>query len=75
MPRTFAEYTRRRVLTSSWVDGEKLSQSQAADVLSLVNVGVVCYLQQLLSTGLFMADPHVRLPLCMQLSILCYTFP
>ena len=28
VPRTFTEFTRRRVLTSSWVDGEKLSQSK-----------------------------------------------
>ena len=33
---------------------------QADDVATLVNVGVVCYLKQLLDTGLFMADPHVR---------------
>ncbi len=58
MPRTYTEYTRRRVLTSQWIDGEKLSQSKADDVASLVNVGVVCYLKQLLDTGFFMADPH-----------------
>ncbi|EIE20315.1 ABC1-domain-containing protein [Coccomyxa subellipsoidea C-169] len=58
VPRTYTEYTRRRVLTSQWIDGEKLSQSKADDVASLVNVGVVCYLKQLLDTGFFMADPH-----------------
>jgi aarF domain-containing kinase len=58
VPRTYTDYTRRRVLTSQWIDGEKLSQSKANDVASLVNVGVVCYLKQLLDTGFFMADPH-----------------
>jgi len=58
VPRTYTDYTRRRVLTSQWIDGEKLSQSKADDVATLVNVGVVCYLQQLLDTGFFMADPH-----------------
>ncbi|BDA45558.1 Uncharacterized protein sll0005 [Coccomyxa sp. Obi] len=58
VPKTYTEFTRRRVLTSQWIDGEKLSQSKADDVATLVNVGVVCYLKQLLDTGFFMADPH-----------------
>eukprot|EP00887_Chlorella_sp_A99_P006706 scaffold3.g6706.t1 len=58
VPRTYAEYTSRRVLTTEWLDGEKLSQSQADDVGRLVNVGVICYLKQLLDTGFFHADPH-----------------
>lgn len=36
----------------------QLSQSTAADVQDLVNVGVVAYLTQLLETGRFHADPH-----------------
>jgi aarF domain-containing kinase len=55
VPKTFAEYTSRRVLTTEWLDGEKLSQSQADDVGKLVNVGVICYLKQLLDTGFFHA--------------------
>lgn len=31
---------------------------QADDVGTLVNVGVICYLKQLLDTGFFHADPH-----------------
>lgn len=58
VPATFTEYTQRRVLTSQWIDGEKLSQSKAEDVTTLVNVGVVCFLYQLLDSGFFMADPH-----------------
>lgn len=46
VPRTYAELTSRRVLTTEWLDGEKLSQSKAADVGTLVNVGVICYLKQ-----------------------------
>lgn len=55
VPKTYHEFTSRRVLTSQWLDGEKLSQSQADDVGKLVNVGVICYLKQLLDTGLFHA--------------------
>jgi len=59
VPRTFAKYTSRRVLTAEWVEGEKLAQSSASDVGALVNLGVICYLKQLLEPGmLFHADPH-----------------
>jgi aarF domain-containing kinase len=56
--KTFEQWTARRVLTSEWLDGEKLSQSTASDVGALVNLGVICYLKQLLDTGFFHADPH-----------------
>ena len=49
-------YTRRKVITSEWLE-EKLSQSTADDVGDLVNIGVICYLKQLL-TGFSHADPH-----------------
>jgi len=58
VPGTYHELTSRRVLTSEWIDGEKLSQSDASDVGDLVNVGVISYLKQLLDTGFFHADPH-----------------
>ncbi|XP_059632206.1 uncharacterized protein LOC132274876 [Cornus florida] len=58
VPKTYVKYTSRKVLTTSWVDGEKLSQSTESDVGELVNVGVICYLKQLLDTGFFHADPH-----------------
>ena len=32
VPGTYAQYTTRRVLTSEWIEGEKLSQSRANDV-------------------------------------------
>ncbi|KAJ8616804.1 hypothetical protein MRB53_036176 [Persea americana] len=58
VPKTYTKYTSRKVLTTGWVDGEKLSQSTESDVGQLVNVGVICYLKQLLDTGFFHADPH-----------------
>lgn len=56
VPKTFSDYTTRRVLTTEWLNGEKLSQSKEADVGRLVNIGVICYLKQLLQTG-----PHPTL--------------
>jgi aarF domain-containing kinase len=58
VPVTYSDYTSRRVLTTGWLDGEKLSQSKAADVGTLVNVGVICFLKQLLEHGFFHSDPH-----------------
>ncbi|XP_072995694.1 uncharacterized protein [Typha latifolia] len=58
VPKTYHKYTSRKVLTTQWIEGEKLSQSTESDVGELVNVGVICYLKQLLDTGFFHADPH-----------------
>lgn len=55
IPRNYPEFTSRRIHTAEWVEGEKLSQSTADDVSSLVNLGVITYLTQLLDTGFFHA--------------------
>ena len=46
VPNTYEKYTSRKVLTTEWIEGEKLSQSTESDVGELVNVGVICYLKQ-----------------------------
>lgn len=48
IPKTYSKYTSRRVLTTEWIEGEKLSQSTENDVGELVNVGVICYLKQVI---------------------------
>lgn len=58
VPKNYPQYCTRKVHVAEWLEGEKLSQSQADDVRELVNVGVVAYLTQLLDKGLFHADPH-----------------
>ncbi|XP_042516583.1 uncharacterized protein sll0005 isoform X2 [Macadamia integrifolia] len=58
VPKTYHKYTTRKVLTTGWIEGEKLSQSTESDVGDLVSVGVICYLKQLLDIGFFHADPH-----------------
>ena len=47
-----------QVLTSAWVVGEKLSESNAADLLPLITTAMNCYLVQLLESGFLHADPH-----------------
>ena len=56
--KNFPEYTSRRVHVAEWVDGEKLSQCTANDVGSLVNLGVITYLTQLLEYGYLHSDCH-----------------
>ena len=48
IPRNYPEYTTRRVHVAEWIEGEKLSQSTADDVSSLVNLGVITYMTMLL---------------------------
>ncbi|KAF6000833.1 hypothetical protein F1559_001070 [Cyanidiococcus yangmingshanensis] len=58
IPKVYFECTSRRVLTSEWIDGTKLADAPPQRVRELVNVGVECFLTQLLETGFFHADPH-----------------
>ncbi|CAL5225145.1 g7925 [Coccomyxa viridis] len=54
----YTELTSGEVLTTAWVQGEKLSESTASDVRQLCSTLLNCYLIQLLETGLLHADPH-----------------
>lgn len=58
IPDVYDEFTSRKVLTMEWINGSKLSESDADNVKKLVGVGVECFLFQLLSAGYFHADPH-----------------
>ncbi|BBN18853.1 aarF domain-containing kinase [Marchantia polymorpha subsp. ruderalis] len=58
VPGVYTEYTTRKVLTTEWVEGEKLSESKSDDLLPLVSTALNCYLMQLLETGFLHADPH-----------------
>jgi predicted unusual protein kinase regulating ubiquinone biosynthesis (AarF/ABC1/UbiB family) len=46
------------VLTTKWVDGERLASSNAADVPRLCGVALNAYLTMLLDTGTLHCDPH-----------------
>ena len=58
IPRAYADLTTRRVLVTEWIEGEKLSESNADDVRELCTTLLNAYLIQLLDTGLLHADPH-----------------
>ncbi|CAM9184861.1 unnamed protein product [Ectocarpus fasciculatus] len=61
VPKVLLDYSAKRVITSEWIDGEKLVDNQAqvspAD-LPILRVGIECTLTQLLDKGFLHADPH-----------------
>eukprot|EP00752_Nemacystus_decipiens_P006520 g5871.t1 len=61
VPGVLLEYSGKRVITSEWIDGEKLvddlAQVNPAD-LPILRVGIDCTLTQLLDKGFLHADPH-----------------
>ncbi|KAL3139585.1 hypothetical protein ABBQ38_003904 [Trebouxia sp. C0009 RCD-2024] len=54
----YQDLSNKEVLTTVWVQGEKLSESTAGDVRELCTTLLNCYLIQLLETGFLHADPH-----------------
>ena len=57
VPRAYPALTTRRVHVAEWVEGEKLSQSDAGDVSSLVAVGMIAYLTQVSSPSFPLGPP------------------
>merc|ERR1719324_1445087 len=41
-----------------WIRGYKLVDAKPEEINRLANIGITCYLMQLLETGFFHADPH-----------------
>lgn len=58
VPDVVGELSTVDILTTRWVDGEKLCDSTASDVRQLCNTLLNAYLIQLLETGFLHADPH-----------------
>ena len=63
IPRVERMLSSTRVLTTTWIDGAKMRDSEELESLrldpaALIRTGVICGLQQLLEFGYFHADPH-----------------
>jgi len=63
VPRVERQFSSRRVLTTSWINGIKLQdrlelESHRLEPDALIRTGVTAGLQQLLEFGYFHADPH-----------------
>jgi len=57
-PPVLRDYSAQRVLTSEWIDGERLEKSSAEDVSTLCSVAMNTYLTMMLQTGTMHCDPH-----------------
>eukprot|EP00535_Pseudo-nitzschia_heimii_P010368 CAMPEP_0197193652 /NCGR_PEP_ID=MMETSP1423-20130617/27680_1 /TAXON_ID=476441 /ORGANISM="Pseudo-nitzschia heimii, Strain UNC1101" /LENGTH=780 /DNA_ID=CAMNT_0042646895 /DNA_START=479 /DNA_END=2821 /DNA_ORIENTATION=+ len=57
-PEVIDEMSSTHVLTTKWVDGERLSNSDEDDVPRLCGVALNAYLTMLLDTGTLHCDPH-----------------
>lgn len=63
VPKIYWAYTTRKVLVMEYVPGIKVDDRQALeacgiDLKALNQLGIGCYLKQLLQDGFFQADPH-----------------
>ena len=58
IPAVHEQLTTRKVLVSEWIEGEQLAKSPTEVINNLTQVGIECFLFQLLETGKFHADPH-----------------
>ena len=63
IPTVYPKYTTRRVLTMDYLPGIKISDRQSLEacginVKEINQLGICCYLKQLLQDGFFQADPH-----------------
>lgn len=57
-PRPIFKHTSRKILVMEWIEGRRLIDAEPEEINRLVNIGITCYLMQLLETGFFHADPH-----------------
>jgi predicted unusual protein kinase regulating ubiquinone biosynthesis (AarF/ABC1/UbiB family) len=57
-PEVVEELSSQHVLTTKWVDGQRLADSDADDVPRLCGVALNAYLTMLLDTGTLHCDPH-----------------
>jgi predicted unusual protein kinase regulating ubiquinone biosynthesis (AarF/ABC1/UbiB family) len=63
IPKVYPKYTTKRVLTMEYLPGIKINDRQSLEACGInvkeVNqLGICCYLKQLLQDGFFQADPH-----------------
>ncbi|NJR22852.1 MAG: AarF/ABC1/UbiB kinase family protein [Richelia sp. CSU_2_1] len=63
VPKVYWQYTTQKVLTVEYVPGIKVDdrislEAIGVDIAKLNQLGITCYLKQLLVDGFFQADPH-----------------
>ena len=63
VPKVYWQYTTRRVLTLEYLPGIKVTdrqslESEGINLDKIIQLGICCYLKQLLEDGFFQSDPH-----------------
>jgi predicted unusual protein kinase regulating ubiquinone biosynthesis (AarF/ABC1/UbiB family) len=63
VPKVYWRYTTRKVLTLEYVPGIKIDDRQTLEACNInakeiIQLGICCYLKQLLQDGFFQSDPH-----------------
>ena len=63
VPKVYWEYTTSRILTLEYLPGIKIDNRSALeasqiDTQEVIQLGITCYLKQLLEDGFFQSDPH-----------------
>lgn len=63
VPKVYPDYTTKRVLTMDYAPGIKVNdrlslEACGINVKEINQIGICCYLKQLLQDGFFQADPH-----------------
>mmetsp|Transcript_4229 Transcript_4229/g.8564 ORF Transcript_4229/g.8564 Transcript_4229/m.8564 type:complete len:857 (+) Transcript_4229:169-2739(+) len=57
-PDPIDKYSTRSILTTTWIDGERLDKSSKDDVSTLCSVAMNTYLSMMLELGVLHCDPH-----------------
>jgi len=57
-PDPIDKYSTRNILTTTWVDGERLDKSSKDDISTLCSVAMNTYLSMMLELGVLHCDPH-----------------
>jgi predicted unusual protein kinase regulating ubiquinone biosynthesis (AarF/ABC1/UbiB family) len=63
VPKVYWRYTTKKVLTLEYLPGVKIDDRQTIEALGInvkeiIQLGICCYLKQLLQDGFFQSDPH-----------------
>ncbi|GMH57931.1 hypothetical protein TrLO_g7270 [Triparma laevis f. longispina] len=57
-PKPLEKFSTSSILTTEWIDGERLDQSSQADISTLCGVAMNAYLSMMLELGVLHCDPH-----------------
>ncbi|GMH32658.1 hypothetical protein BSKO_00492 [Bryopsis sp. KO-2023] len=72
VPYVYTEFSSRKILTTEWIHGEKLSETSVVDPRAVCRSLLNSYLVQLLEVGFLHADPHPGNLICTNDGKICF---